>query len=83
MLLQVILILILQLTLLGKSKSGKEIFLKDIWPSNKEINQTLSLCLTPEMFKERYKKFIKEMITGNQLIILKIQHMIGMILVLI
>ena len=44
---------------IGKSKSGKEIFLKDLWPSNTEINQTLSLCLTPEMFKERYKEIYK------------------------
>ncbi len=44
---------------LGKSKSGEEIFLKDIWPSNKEINETLGLCLTPEMFKERYKEIYK------------------------
>jgi len=44
---------------IGRSKSGKEIFLKDLWPSNKEINQTLGLCLTPEMFKERYKEIYK------------------------
>ena len=44
---------------LGKSKFGKEIFLKDLWPSNHEINQTLSVCLTPEMFKERYKEIYK------------------------
>ena len=44
---------------LGKSKSGKEIYLKDLWPSNTEINQTLNLCLTPEMFKERYKEIYK------------------------
>ncbi len=44
---------------LGKSKFGKEIFLKDLWPTNKEINQTLSLCLTPEMFKDRYKEIYK------------------------
>ncbi len=44
---------------LGKSKSGKEIFLKDIWPSSSEINQTISMCLTPEMFKERYKEIYK------------------------
>ena len=44
---------------IGKSKSGKKIYLKDLWPSNKEINQTLSLCLTPEMFKERYKEIYK------------------------
>ena len=44
---------------IGKSKSGEEIFLKDLWPTNKEINQTLGLCLTPEMFKERYKEIYK------------------------
>ena len=44
---------------LGKSKYGKEIFLKDLWPTNKEINQTLSSCLTPEMFKDRYKEIYK------------------------
>ncbi len=44
---------------LGKSRSGKEIFLKDLWPSNTEINQTLSMCLSPEMFKERYKEIYK------------------------
>ncbi len=44
---------------LGKSKSGKAIYLKDLWPSNTEINQTLSMCLTPKMFKERYKEIYK------------------------
>ena len=44
---------------LGKSKFGKETFLKDLWPTNNEINQILSLCLTPEMFKERYKEIYK------------------------
>ena len=44
---------------LGESKSGKKIFLKDLWPTNMEINQTLSLCLTPNMFKERYKEIYK------------------------
>ncbi len=44
---------------LGKDKSGKDIFLKDLWPSNSEINDTLSMCLTPEMFRERYKEIYK------------------------
>ena len=39
---------------LGKDKNGNEIFLKDIWPSNKEIEQTLKQSLNPEMFVERY-----------------------------
>ncbi len=39
-----------------KSKDGKEIFLKDLWPSNEEINNLLNTCLTPEMFKRRYEE---------------------------
>tara|TARA_B110001452_G_scaffold927_2_gene850 strand:- start:136 stop:2805 length:2670 start_codon:yes stop_codon:yes gene_type:complete len=39
---------------LGKDKSGKEIFMKDIWPTNKEIEETLKLALNPEMFVKRY-----------------------------
>ena len=39
---------------LGKSKDGKDIFLKDIWPSNKEIEETLNKSLNPEMFIKRY-----------------------------
>ena len=39
---------------LGKSSDGKEIYLKDIWPSNKEIEDTLRISLNPEMFKKRY-----------------------------
>jgi len=39
---------------LGKSKDGKDIFLKDIWPSNKEIEDTLRDSLNAEMFVKRY-----------------------------
>ncbi len=39
---------------IGKDKNGKDVFLKDIWPSNKEIADTVAKCLTPEMFKSRY-----------------------------
>jgi len=39
---------------LGKDKNGKDVFLKDIWPTNKEINDMVEFCLTPEMFKSRY-----------------------------
>ena len=39
---------------LGKDKKGDEIFLKDIWPANKDIEQTLKQSLNPEMFVERY-----------------------------
>ncbi|MDA8690906.1 aconitate hydratase AcnA [Candidatus Pelagibacter bacterium] len=39
---------------LGKDKDGNEIYLKDIWPSNKEIEDTLKQSLNAEMFIERY-----------------------------
>jgi aconitate hydratase len=39
---------------LGKTKDGKDIFLKDIWPSNKEIEDTLKESLNAEMFIKRY-----------------------------
>ncbi len=41
---------------LTKTKNGKEIFLKDLWPTNEEINNLLNLSLSPDMFKKRYKE---------------------------
>ncbi len=38
----------------GKDKNGKEILLKDIWPSNKEIEDTLKSSLNADMFVKRY-----------------------------
>ena len=38
----------------GKDKNGKDIFLKDIWPSNREIEETLKSSLNAEMFVKRY-----------------------------
>ena len=38
----------------GKDKDGKDIFMKDIWPSNKEIEDVLKSSLNPEMFVKRY-----------------------------
>jgi len=39
---------------LGKDKEGNEVYLKDIWPSNKEIEETLLKSLNAEMFVSRY-----------------------------
>ena len=38
----------------GEDKNGKKIFLKDIWPSNKEIEETLKSSLNADMFVKRY-----------------------------
>ena len=44
---------------LGHDSNGKEIYLKDIWPSNKEIEEVLLNSLNPEMFRERYSNVSK------------------------
>jgi aconitate hydratase len=44
---------------IGQSKDGKDVFLKDIWPTNKEINDTVHAVLTREMFLDRYGDVFK------------------------
>ena len=39
---------------LGEDGDGNPVYLKDIWPTNKEIQDTLGASLTPEMFRARY-----------------------------
>jgi len=39
---------------LGTDRSGKPVYLRDIWPTPEEIAKTLRDSLTPEMFRERY-----------------------------
>jgi len=39
---------------IGKDKDGKDVFMKDIWPSNKEIEDLIKNSITAEMFKSRY-----------------------------
>ena len=39
---------------LGTGSDGEPVFLKDIWPTNKEIEAVIGDSLTPEMFKARY-----------------------------
>ncbi len=39
---------------LGKDDDGKDVYLKDIWPSNKEIEDILKKSLNADMFLKRY-----------------------------
>ena len=39
---------------IGTSKDGKPVYLKDIWPTNKEIADTVASCVTAEMYKSKY-----------------------------
>jgi aconitate hydratase len=44
---------------LGQGKGGKDVFLKDIWPSNKEIADIQRKVVAAEMFEARYKDVFK------------------------
>jgi aconitate hydratase len=39
---------------IGHDKRGKPVYLKDIWPSNAEIQATVRKCVTPAMFRKEY-----------------------------
>ena len=48
---------------LGRDFDGNPVFLRDVWPSSKEINDYLRNVLTPEMFRARYANIVD----GNSL----------------
>jgi len=39
---------------LGTGKDGKPVYLRDVWPSQKEIADTIAASLKPEMFTQSY-----------------------------
>ncbi|HJN56226.1 MAG TPA: aconitate hydratase AcnA, partial [Candidatus Poseidoniales archaeon] len=39
---------------LGQDANGGDVLLSDIWPSDKEIAETMAMAITPEMFHARY-----------------------------
>ena len=39
---------------LGEDAYGNPVYLKDIWPTNQEIQDTIRACITPDMFRTRY-----------------------------
>ena len=42
---------------LGKGKDGQPVFLKEIWPSLREIRDLLQTTLHPEVFRQLYRDF--------------------------
>ena len=39
---------------IGTSKSGEKVYLKDIWPTQKEIQETINKAVTPELYRQQY-----------------------------
>ncbi|RWR79265.1 aconitate hydratase, cytoplasmic [Cinnamomum micranthum f. kanehirae] len=52
---------------IGTGKDGKQIFFKDIWPSNDEIAQVVQSSVLPDMFKATYEAITKGNPMWNQL----------------
>ena len=41
---------------IANGKDGKPVFLKDIWPTQAEVDKVLGKSIKPEMYRERYSK---------------------------
>ncbi len=44
---------------LGKGSDGKDVFLKDIWPTSEEIKDLMAKSVKAESFKQLYSDFVK------------------------
>ena len=44
---------------IGKDKAGKPVYLKDIWPTNKEVADTIRKTITRSMFAKKYADVFK------------------------
>ncbi len=44
---------------IGQDRDGKDVYLKDIWPSNAEVKKVMDTCVTPEMFRARYANVLE------------------------
>ena len=52
----------IQVDPLGQDQDGNDVFLRDIWPSDKEIADTVASCLTREQFQKQYE----DVFTGSE-----------------
>lgn len=43
----------------GVDKNGKDVYLKEIWPTHQEIQEAVSKFVTPEMFRSKYADVFK------------------------
>jgi len=47
---------------LGTGKDGRPVFLKEIWPTQKEVNDAVASCIDPGMFRSTYA----DVFTGDE-----------------
>ncbi len=52
---------------IGKGKDGADVYLKDIWPSLKEVRDAMSSALNPEIFRKLYTDFATQNPKWNEI----------------
>lgn len=52
---------------LGTSKDGKLVYLKDLWPTNSEIQALLGKAMNPAVFRDKYSDFSKDNTLWNDI----------------
>jgi len=52
---------------IGKDKAGAEVFLKDLWPTLKEVRDLMQAALQPEVFRKLYKDFAAQNPKWNEI----------------
>jgi aconitate hydratase len=52
---------------LGSDKEGNPVFLQDIWPSSREIQDTIGYSVKPEMFRNKYSNVFSGNETWNKI----------------
>jgi aconitate hydratase len=52
---------------LGKGTDGKEVYLKQIWPSLQEIRDAMQSALKPEIFRKLYRDFAEQNPKWNEI----------------
>src|SRR5438132_3348800 len=52
---------------IGKDKTGKETFLRDLWPSLKEVRDAMQSALSPDVFRKLYRDFADQNPKWNEI----------------
>jgi aconitate hydratase len=52
---------------IGKDKDGKETFLRDLWPSLKEVRDAMESALSPDVFRKLYRDFADQNPKWNEI----------------
>jgi len=52
---------------IGKDKQGKDVFLRDLWPSLTEVRDVMKSALSPELFRRLYRDFASQNPKWNEI----------------